>query len=109
MSWLQKYERRGRCVKPEERSKWAEIEPSMMSDEEVVDGQFKVHRQEWRSREFNSFMEELDDRASVGNSTPRPRLSRFHGTPQKLQPPPNAPEWMVSIADNEVLAPNSPN
>ena len=109
--WLQKYERRGRYVKPEEMSKWAKVDPSMMSDEDVG-GKFKVHRQEWRSEEFNVFMKKLDDRASVGNSKPRPRLLRFHGTPQKMQPPPlpNAPEWMISNADNdEVLAPNSPN
>ena len=87
--------------------KWANIEPSMMSDEEVVDGRFKVHRQEWRSDEFNDFMEELDDRASVTNPKPRPRLSRFQGTPQKTQPPPNTPGWM--IANDEVLAQNSPN
>jgi hypothetical protein len=46
----------------------------MMSDEEVVDGKFKVSRQEWRSEEFNDLMVELDDRASVSNSKPRPRL-----------------------------------
>ena len=46
--WLQKYERRGRYVKPE-RSKWAKVKPSMMSDEEVDDEMFKVQREEWRS------------------------------------------------------------
>lgn len=108
--WLQKYERRGPYIKPEEISKWAKVEPAMMSDEEVVDGKFKVHRQKWCSEEFNDFMEELDDRASVSSSKPRPRLSRFYGTPHKTQPPPNAPEWMISNSgDDTVLAPNTPD
>jgi len=34
-----------------------------MSDEEECDGKFKVHRQKWRSAEFNDFMDELDARA----------------------------------------------
>lgn len=81
----------------------------MMSDEEDIDGQFKVHRQEWRSEEFNDLMEELDDRASVGNSKLRPRVSRYYGTPRKTKPPTSVPQWMVSNTDDGVLAPNSPN
>ena len=58
----------------------------------------------------NSLTFHGSDRASVSNSKPRPTLSCFHATPQKTQPPPNAPEWMISNADNdEVLAPNTPN
>ena len=100
--WLQKYETRGRHVKPEEMSKWV---PSMISDEEDIDTQFKVHRQEWRS---DCFMEELDDRASAGNSKLCPGVSHYYGTPK---PPTSVPQWMVSNTniDDEVLAPNSPN
>ena len=75
----------------------------MMSDEEVIDGKFKVHHQEWCSEEVNDFMEQLDDRALVSNSKPRPGLSRFYGTPQKSQPPSNAPEWMIS-GNDDILA-----
>ena len=103
--WLQKYERRGRHVKPEEMS---QTDPSMMSDEEDIDGQFKVHRQEWHSEDF---MEELDDRASAGNSKLCPQVSRYYGTPRKTKSPTSVPQWMVSNTniDDEVLAPNSPN
>ena len=108
--WLQKYERRGPYVKREEVSKWDKVEPSMMSDEEVMDGKFKDHHQEWRSEEFNDFMEELDGRVSMSNSKPRPRLSRFYGTPHKTEPPPNAAEWMISNAHSgDILAPNTPD
>ena len=79
----------------------------MMSDEEDIDGQFKVHHQEWRSEEFNHFMEDLDDRASAGNSKLRPRVLRYYGTPQKTQPPTSVPQLMVSnIGNGEVLSPN---
>ena len=44
----------------------------MMSDEDDVDGQFKVRRQEWQSQEFNDFMDKLDSRARELNQK-RPR------------------------------------
>ena len=59
-------------------SKWDKVEPSMMSDEEVVDGKFKVHRQEWRSEEFNDLMEELDGRVSNSTSKPDFHVSMAH-------------------------------
>lgn len=93
-------------------NKWVEIEPSMMSDEEEAGGQFKIHRQEWRSAEFNKLMEELDDRAASSHGKSRPRITRYFGTPCKIQPPTNAAEWMLSTTnpdDSEVLAPESPN
>ena len=84
----------------------------MMSDEEDIDGKFKVHRQDWQSDEFNDFMEELDACASTSNSKLHPRISRYYGMPQKTRPPTNALEWMISISsadESEILALNSPN
>lgn len=80
-------------------NKWVEIEPSMMSDEEEAGGQFKVRRQEWRSAEFNQFMEDLDDRASSSHRKSRPRITRYLGTLCKIQPPTNATEWMLSTTN----------
>ena len=44
-----------------------EVFATMKSDEEEVEGKFKVCRQEWRSQEFNHFMETLDIRATESN------------------------------------------
>ena len=80
----------------------------MMSEEEEVDGKFKVCRQEWRSDTFNDFMERLDERAST-SSRKRPRCERYLGTPVKMDPPAKAKEWMVEgRATMPILAPNSP-
>ena len=43
-------------AKPDEISKWIQIEALMMSDEEDICGKFKVRRQDWHSNEFNGFM-----------------------------------------------------
>lgn len=95
-------------------SKWIQIEASLMSDEESAEGQFKVHRQEWRSDEFNEWMEELDARASATQGKSRPRITRYYGTPSKVQPPANTPEWMLSATNvnpdgSNVLAAESPD
>ena len=91
--------------------KLSDIRPSMMSDEEETDGRFKVRRQKWRSAEFNDFMDELDDRAIASQGKPRPRITRYYGTPCKVAPPADVSHWMASSTDPEVsdiLAPNSP-
>lgn len=75
-----------------------------MSDEEPIEGKFRVHRQEWRSPEFNEFMNTLDSRVK---ETGRPRIERVEGTPSKVSAPRNASEWMVA-AEEETLAPQSP-
>ncbi len=79
----------------------------MMSDEDEENGKFKVCRQEWRSDDFNSFIEELDRRADSSNNK-RPRYERVLGTPVKESPPPNAKEWMKTCSDDVILAPESP-
>ena len=81
------------------------MQPSMMSDEEEVDGKFKVCRPEWRSIEFNDFMDSLDSRASSTRSA-HPRMERFYGTPSKGEPPADVASWTVS--NNDVLAPQTP-
>jgi hypothetical protein len=81
----------------------------MMSDEEEVDGKFKVYRQEWRSAEFNNFMDTLDSRASSSKSV-HPRMERSHGTPFKGDPPADVATWTVSNNDDSgiILAPQTP-
>ncbi len=71
----QKYERRARHVTDSEMKLWENITPIMMSDEEV-NGEFKIHRQGWRSSDFNGFLESLDARATWANSK-RPRYDRL--------------------------------
>ena len=93
--------------------KWSDVQPTMMSDEEEIDGKFKVHRQEWRSVEFNTFMDDLDARAIANQGKTRPRFLRYFGTPCKSEPPANANSWMMSSQpnsseDEEILAPTSP-
>ena len=71
----QKSERQGHFITEYEKDKLELINPTMMSEEEEVDGNFKVCRQEWRSDTFNNFMERLDERASNSNRH-RPRCER---------------------------------
>ena len=57
---------------------------AMMSDEEEIDGKFKVSRPEWRSTEFNEFMDTLDSRASASiNNSIHPRRDIFLGCTSK--------------------------
>ena len=95
---FQKFERRGRHVTEEEKAKWKDIHPTMMSDEEDCEGKFKIHRQEWRSSEFNSFMNILDDRAAKASS--HPRKERFNGTPLKCDQPSGVASWMVDSPES---------
>ena len=95
---LQKYERRGKFVTDEERDKWQEITPQMMSDEEEVDGKFKVHRPEWRSIALNDYLKALDSRANASDTASgHPRKERIVGTPIKCQIPAclGSTSWMV--------------
>lgn len=62
----------------EEKEKWKAIHPTMMSDEEDSEGKFKIHRQEWRSSEFNSFMKGVDDRAAKASSLQEKNVFMVH-------------------------------
>ena len=78
--------------------KWCNVQPSMMSDEELeeTNGKFKVCRQYWRSTEFNELMDELDARAISSQDKARPRMARYFGTPCKVGPSPAVSHWMIS-------------
>ena len=84
----------------EEKDKWKDIHPTMMSDEEDMEGKFKIHRQEWRSNEFNVLMDSLDKRAAKASS--HPRKERFYGTPLKCDEPSNVVDWMVDNQESPV-------
>ncbi len=96
--FFQKYERRARHVTDSEMNLWENITPNMMSDEEEVNGEFKIHRPGWRSSDFNGFLERLDARATLANSK-RPRYDRCIGTPIKVDPPQDAEPWMVNTPE----------
>lgn len=102
----QKYERRGRHLLEEERERWQDVLPTMMSDEEEGDGgEFAVHRPVWRSHDFNILLQELDERALSSNPK-RPRYTRTIGSPRSGDPPSEAKRWMIATPDSP--APNSP-
>ena len=94
-------------MKRNEMEKWCNVQPSMSDEElEETNGTFKVHRQYWRSTEFNELMDELDARAISSQDKVRPRMVRYFGTPYKVGPPPAVSHWMISThpesSDNDI-------
>ena len=77
-----------------------DIHPTMMSDEEDSEGRFKIHRQEWRTSEFNFFMDNLDNRAAKASS--HPRKERYYGTPLKCEQLSSVVDWMVDSQESLV-------
>ena len=60
---LQIWDRRSKHVNENEILLWQDVLPSMMSDEETLDGGvMKRHRPDWRSREFTELIDTLDER-----------------------------------------------
>ena len=93
---LQKYDRRSNQVLASELSKWPDVVPTMMSDEEDVgDNTFRVHRQEWRSQEMTDLLDELDRRADAAMKKVHPRKNRVLGTPLKVDAPNTTKDWML--------------
>ena len=80
----------------------------MMSDEETVDSQtLKRRRPEWRSAEFNMFMDLLDQRSYT--SSKHPRKVRVIGSPLKCPPPLGTKEWMSTDDDRGAYEAASPD
>ena len=83
-----------------------------MLDKELEEssGKFKVHRQDWRSADFNELMDELDLRAMTSQDRARPRMTRDFGNPCKASPP-DISRWIISThpRGDEILAFNSPD
>ena len=68
-------------------SEQEDITPSMMLDkEEDGDNTFRVHRQEWHSKEITAIFEELDRWADAVIKQVYPRKTRVIGTPLKVAP-----------------------
>ena len=72
---------------------WDDVTPSMMSDEDVGHNTFRLHHQEWRSRELSDFLEELDRRADTATKKAHPRRNRIVGTPLKVNPSTTTKRW----------------
>ena len=62
---LQKCDRRSNYILSYKLSKWQDVVPTMMSDEDVGDDTFQVDRQEWESQEMINFFDQLDRRADT--------------------------------------------
>lgn len=89
------WDRRSKHVTPDEADKWKDVHPSMMSDEETVDGKtLKRKRPAWRSSEFNQLIDEIEQRYE--HSSTHPRKERICGSPLKCAPPTSIKEWMVA-------------
>ncbi len=66
-----------------EASKWTEITPEMISEEEL-DEENKLyirHPPTYRSRTLNKFIEKLDKRVEAGLRGTHPRMQRRLGSP----------------------------
>ena len=73
-----------------ELSKWQDIEPRMMSEEETVDAQtLKRKRPLWRSSELIAFLDALDER-SVQAEGRNARKRSILGSPIPNSPPKTA-------------------
>lgn len=95
VSFHQLWDRRAKQVQLEEQEHWNDVQPSMMSDEETLDSQtLKRRRPDWRSSEFNSFIDELDRRSY--QTCKHPHKARIVGTPLKCPIPSGVKEWMIT-------------
>ena len=82
----------------DEKDKWKDIKPEMMSDEEVLpDGTIERKKQSWRSSELDEFFCTLDSRADTVSKTAR--KPRVLGSPVECEPPPGCPSWMIKRAE----------
>ena len=85
-------------MEADELSKWQDIEPRMMSEEETVDAQtLKRKRPLWRSSELNAFLDALDER-SVQAEGRNARKRRILGSPIPNSPPKTVKPWMIDGA-----------
>ena len=80
-------------------AQWQDVEPSMMYDKENMgdDQTLKRKRPDWRSPSFNSFMDELDQRAY--HTSKHPRKMRVLGTPLKCPYPERVKQWMLNESE----------
>ena len=80
----------------------------MISDEETVDSQtLKRCRPEWRSAEFNMFMDSLDQRSYT--SSKHPLKVCVIGSSLKRPPPLETKEWMGTDDDSGAYEAASPD
>lgn len=82
-------------MKDNEKEKWKDIKPEMMSDEEVLpDGTIERKRLSWRSQELDDFCCTLDARADAFSKTAK--KTRVLGSPVECAPPAECPSWMLN-------------
>ena len=86
-------------MRDDEKEKWDDIKPEMMSDEEVLpDGTIERKQLSWRSQELNEFLCTLDTRADAASKTAR--KARVLGPPVECVPLPTCPSWMLHHEEN---------
>ena len=92
---MQCYERRGKeVVGPKETKRWAEVTPSMMSDEEEQGETYIRHPPLYRSTLLSEFIEKLESRYDKRSSI-HPRKMRVLGAPVDVPVPAEAKKWMI--------------
>ena len=81
-------------VGPKETKRWAEVTPSMMSDEEEQGETYIRHPPLYRSTLISQFIEKLESRYEKRSSN-HPRKKRVLGAPVDIPVPAEAKKWMI--------------
>lgn len=78
---------------------WGDVTADMMTEEETgTEENYIRHRQTWRSRSFNQFIDKID---SKKNSTSLARRRQI-GDEVNRPPPAAAKAWMISTSSTDV-------
>ena len=95
--FLQLFDRRKKQVVKRKSKRvlklWEDITPEMMTEEETgSDNKFVRHRQSWRTRKFNRFMDRIDNYKTSTSSLGKQRVL---GNEIDRLAPVSAKQWMV--------------
>lgn len=81
---------------------WQDITPEMMTEEETgTEDNYIRHRQSWRSRRFNIFIDKLDESKNPKSLAKQ----RDCGEDVDREPPLNAKRWMIEDDDEDYESP----
>ena len=95
--FLQLFDRRKKQVVKRKSKRvlklWEDITPEMMTEEETgSDNKFVRHRQSWRTRKFNRFMDRIDNYKTSTSSSGKQRVL---GNEIDRLAPVSAKQWML--------------
>ena len=75
---------------------WADITPTMMSEEEKEGEVYVRHPPTYRSQAFKKFIEKLDQRLNAStDKSKHPRMDRRLGSPRERPIPPGCKKWII--------------